>query len=91
MSSTSPSAANRKATTALLGGHIEAQAAGTGGAQLVADGKLRYLNFWTRERVARFPEVPTLLELGYQGMVVTSPYGLVAPAGARPGDPRRAA
>ncbi|MBK1661298.1 Bug family tripartite tricarboxylate transporter substrate binding protein [Paracraurococcus ruber] len=66
---------------ALLGGHIEAQAAGTGGAQLVLDGRLRYLNFWTRTRLAKFPEVPTLLELGYQGMVVTSPYGLVAPAG----------
>jgi tripartite-type tricarboxylate transporter receptor subunit TctC len=71
-------------TTALLGGHIEAQAAGTGAAPLVADGKLRYLNVWTRDRVARFPEVPTLLELGYQGMVVTSPYGLVAPAGLDP-------
>ncbi|TCZ53955.1 tripartite tricarboxylate transporter substrate binding protein [Roseicella aquatilis] len=69
---------------ALLGGHIEATAAGTGGAQMVADGKLRYLNFWTRERVSRFPEVPTLLELGYQGMVITSPYGLVAPAGLDP-------
>jgi tripartite-type tricarboxylate transporter receptor subunit TctC len=71
-------------TTSLLGGHIEAQAAGTGGAQLVADGKLRYLNVWTRERVARFPDVPTLLELGYPGMVVTSPYGLVAPPGLDP-------
>lgn len=66
---------------ALLGGHIEAQAAGTGGAQMVTDGKLRFLNFWTSGRVARFPEVPTLLELGYAGMVITSPYGLVAPAG----------
>jgi tripartite-type tricarboxylate transporter receptor subunit TctC len=28
--------------------------------------------------------VPTLLELGYQGMVVTSPYGLVGPAGLPP-------
>ncbi|NOG72041.1 tripartite tricarboxylate transporter substrate binding protein [Roseicella sp. DB1501] len=70
---------------ALLGGHIEAQAAGTGGAQMVVDGQLRFLNFWTRERVPRFPEVPTLLELGYQGMVITSPYGLVAPAGLDPG------
>ena len=70
---------------ALLGGHIEAQAAGTGGAQMVVDGQLRFLNFWTRERVPRFPEVPTLLELGYEGMVITSPYGLVAPAGLDPG------
>ena len=72
------------ATPAVLGGHIEATAGGTGANQLVADGKLRYLNFWTRERVPRWPAVPTLLELGYQDMVVTSPYGLVAPAGLDP-------
>ncbi|MCB4820964.1 tripartite tricarboxylate transporter substrate binding protein [Roseicella aerolata] len=69
------------AVPAVLGGHIEATAGGTGSSQLVTEGKLRYLNFWTRQRVPRFPDVPTLLELGYQGMVITSPYGLVAPAG----------
>jgi len=68
-------------TPALLGGHIEATAGGTGANQLVAEGRLRFLNFWTRTRVPRWPAVPTLQELGYQGMVVTSPYGLVAPAG----------
>jgi tripartite-type tricarboxylate transporter receptor subunit TctC len=72
------------AVPAVLGGHIEATAGGTGSSQLVAEGKLRYLNFWTRQRVPRFPDVPTLLELGYQGMVITSPYGLVAPAGLDP-------
>lgn len=71
-------------TTAVLAGQIEATAGGTGANQLVADGKLRYLNVWTRERIRRWPEVPTLLELGYAGMVVTSPYGLVAPAGLDP-------
>ena len=72
------------ATPALLGGHIEATAGGSGSNQLVADGKLRLLNLWTRNRVARWPEVPTLVELGYAGMVVTSPYGLVGPAGLPP-------
>jgi tripartite-type tricarboxylate transporter receptor subunit TctC len=28
--------------------------------------------------------VPTLVELGYQGMVVTSPYGLCGPRGMDP-------
>lgn len=70
--------------TALLSNQIEATAGGTGANQLVAEGRLRYLNAWTRERVKRWPEVPTLLELGYAGMVVTSPYGLVAPAGLDP-------
>jgi tripartite-type tricarboxylate transporter receptor subunit TctC len=72
------------ATPAVLGGHIEASSGGTGSGELVNEGKLRFLNFWTRERVKRWPSVPTLLELGYDGMVVTSPYGLVAPAGLDP-------
>jgi tripartite-type tricarboxylate transporter receptor subunit TctC len=73
------------ATPALLGGHIEVASTGSGVGELVTQGQLRFLNFWTRERVKRFPTVPTLLELGYQGMVVTSPYGLVGPAGMEPG------
>lgn len=70
-----------EASPAVLGGHIEASATGTGIAPLVAEGKLRMLNVWTRERVPRWPDVPTLIELGHREMVVTSPYGLVAPAG----------
>jgi tripartite-type tricarboxylate transporter receptor subunit TctC len=73
-----------EATAALLGGHMEATAGGTGSNELVAQGKLRFLNFWTRARVPRWPAVPTLLELGYEGMVVTSPYGIVGPAGMDP-------
>ncbi len=70
---------------ALLGGHIMASTAGSGAGQLVDEGKLRWLNHWTAERTRRWPEVPTLLDLGYRGMVVTSPYGLVAPAGLEAG------
>jgi tripartite-type tricarboxylate transporter receptor subunit TctC len=72
------------ALPAVLGGHIEATAGGSGGAPLVTEGRLRFLNFWTRNRIPAFPDVPTLLELGYDGMVITSPYGLVAPAGLPP-------
>lgn len=68
-------------TPALIGGHIEAGATGSGVGQLVDDGKLRFLNVWSRERSPRWPNVPTLQELGFRGMVVTSPYGLVGPAG----------
>ncbi len=71
-------------TPNLLGGHIEAGATGSGVGQLVDEGKLRFLNVWSRDRSPRWPNVPTLLELGYQGMVVTSPYGLVGPAGMPP-------
>ena len=59
----------------LIGGHIEALAAGSGAGGLVNEGKLRCLSRW----VERWPEVPTLVELGYEGMVVTSPYGLCGP------------
>jgi tripartite-type tricarboxylate transporter receptor subunit TctC len=69
---------------ALLGGHIEALAAGSGAGSLVNEGKLRFLNLWGRERSERWPDVPTLVELGYQGMVVTSPYGLCGPRGMDP-------
>src|SRR4051812_41596196 len=79
-----PYRGDAEGTTAVLGGHVDAAAGGTGPNQLVADGKLRYLNFWTPRRVPRWPEMPTLVELGYPGMVVTSPYGLVAPAGMAP-------
>jgi len=68
----------------LLGGHIDAQAAGSGLGSLVDEGRLRFLNVWVRERSPRWPTVPTLIELGYADMVVTSPYGLVAPAGLDP-------
>lgn len=68
----------------LMGGHIEAQAAGSGAGTLVDEGKLRMLNVWSRERSPRFPTVPTLIELGYKDMVVTSPYGLAGPAGMDP-------
>lgn len=72
------------ATPQLLGGHIEALGGGSGSGQLVNEGKLRFLNFWSRERSERWPQVPTLVELGYKDMVVTSPYGLCGPAGMNP-------
>lgn len=72
------------ATPQLLGGHIECASTGSGVGELVLQGQLRILNFWTRERVKRFPTIPTLLELGYRDMVVTSPYGIVGPAGMDP-------
>lgn len=74
---------------ALLGGHIEASGTGSGVLQLLADGRLRALNVWSRNRSAKLPNVPTLLELGYQDMVVTSPYGLVGPLGMDPEIVRR--
>lgn len=67
-------------TQALLGGHIDAMAGGSGIGALVDGGQLRWLNVWTRERLRRWPDAPTLVELGYPDMVVTSPFGIVGPA-----------
>lgn len=72
------------AVPAMLGGHIEASATGSGVLPLVLEGRLRALNVWSRERSRKIPEVPTLVELGYRDMVVTSPYGLVGPQGMDP-------
>jgi tripartite-type tricarboxylate transporter receptor subunit TctC len=69
---------------AVLGGHIEALAAGSSTAPMVEQGQLRWLNVWSAERSPRLPAVPTLVELGYPDLVVTSPYGLCAPAGLDP-------
>ncbi|MBL6458775.1 tripartite tricarboxylate transporter substrate binding protein [Belnapia sp. T6] len=71
-------------TSALLGGTIDAVATASHWSQLVLDGKLRLLNVWTPERIRRYPEAPTLRELGYD-IVATSPYGLAGPKGMDPG------
>ncbi|PHK95420.1 hypothetical protein CR162_07990 [Pseudoroseomonas rhizosphaerae] len=70
--------------TALLGGHVNAVANSAGLGELVDNGQARWLNVWTAARSRRWPDVPTLVELGYEGMVITSPYGLVGPAGMDP-------
>ena len=69
---------------ALLGGHIDVMAGGSGLGTLV-DGKAAdFMHVWNAERLARWPQAPTLRELGYD-MVVTTPFGLVGPAGMDPG------
>lgn len=69
---------------AMLGGHIDAAATGSSMLQMIVDGQLRALNVWPRTRSPKLPNVPTLIELGYPDMVVTSPYGLVGPLGMEP-------
>ncbi len=67
-------------TQALLGGHIDIMGGGSGMGQLVDGGQLEFMHVWTAERLRRWPQAPTLHDLGY-GMTVTTPFGLVAPAG----------
>jgi tripartite-type tricarboxylate transporter receptor subunit TctC len=69
---------------ALLGGQIDAVADSSGWSQLVQDGKLRLLVTWGEARAKRFPEVPTLREVGID-IVSASPYGIAGPKGMDPG------
>jgi tripartite-type tricarboxylate transporter receptor subunit TctC len=67
----------------LLGGQLMAAADSTGFAPHVASGRLRVLCTWGEQRLAKFPDVPTLKELGLP-IVQASPYGLGGPKGMEP-------
>ena len=69
--------------TAVLGGHIQAASDSTGWAPHVEAGKLRLLATFGPKRTKRWPDVPTLTELGYD-TVSESPFGLAGPAGMDP-------
>lgn len=65
---------------ALLGGEIDFASEASGWAPMVGAGQLRLLAVYTATRIKRFPEVPTVRELGVD-VVVESPGGLVGPKG----------
>ncbi|MBB3897454.1 tripartite tricarboxylate transporter substrate binding protein [Roseococcus suduntuyensis] len=65
---------------ALLGGQIDVLADSSGWAPLALDGRVRVLAVWGRERAKRFPDVPTLQEVGVP-VVSASPYGFGGPKG----------
>ncbi len=68
---------------ALMGGEIDFASESSGWAPLVKAGKLRLLAVFTAERAKRFPDVPTVKELGLE-VVVDSPGGLIGPKGMDP-------
>ena len=68
---------------AVLGGHIMAASDSTGFAPQVEAGKLRVLNTWGDKRLDKFPDAPTLKELGYD-IVQNSPFGIGAPRDTPP-------
>lgn len=72
----------------ILGGNIMAAADSTGFAPHVESGKLRVLNTWGAERLAKFPDAPTLKELGLD-LVQNSPFGIGAPKGTPPAVTKR--
>jgi tripartite-type tricarboxylate transporter receptor subunit TctC len=68
---------------ALSSGHLMAGVNSNGFAPYVDSGKLRLLATFGEHRSQRWPQVPTLKELGH-GIVAMSPYGLVGPRGMEP-------
>lgn len=72
-----------EAFTALIGGHVDLMAAGTGRNDMIQAGKIHVLNIWADQRSKRIPDVPTLKELGYP-FVFDSPWGFAGPKGMEP-------
>jgi tripartite-type tricarboxylate transporter receptor subunit TctC len=68
---------------ALLGGEIDFASESSGWAPMVQAGQLRLLAVFTADRAKRFPDVPTVRELGFE-VVIDSPGGLIGPKGMDP-------
>ncbi len=68
---------------AVLGGHIMSASDATGWGPHVESGKLRLLATYGSKRTKRWPNVPTLDELGYK-TISDSPFGVCGPKGMDP-------
>lgn len=68
---------------ALLGGHVMSHSDATGWGPQVEAGTLRLLATYGSKRTKRWPNVPTLNELGYD-TVSDSPFGICGPKGMDP-------
>jgi len=69
--------------TSVMGGHVMVGAETTGWAPQVESGDLRLLCIWGAQRSKKWPNVPTLKELGYD-IVAASPFGIAGPKGMDP-------
>ena len=69
---------------AVAGGQIMVGVNSTGFVPWLEQGKVRLLATFNAARNPRWPEVPTLRELGYANAVHSSPWGLAAPRGTPP-------
>ena len=78
-----PFKGNADQMQALIGGHVMAASDATGWDKFVDGGQMRLLLTFGENRTARWPQVPTAKDLGYN-VVSTSPYGLVGPKGMDP-------
>ncbi len=72
-----------ESVTALKGGHVQAIADGTGWGPFVDSGDFNLLATFGAKRLARWPNVPTLKDLGYD-IEEVSPWGIIGPKGMEP-------
>ena len=70
-------------SAAIMGGHVDATTDSTGWGPLVDAGELRLLCTWGAARTRKWPNVPTLTELGIN-IVADSPFGIGGPRGMNP-------
>lgn len=70
-------------TAALIGGHVDISVEGTSMLPLIEAGQIRLLMVWTEKRVPRWPDVPSLRDLGYP-WTFDSPWGIAGPKGMDP-------
>lgn len=78
-----PFKGNADAMQAILGGHVMAVSDSTGWASAVEAGRCRLLATYGSKRPKRWPQVPTLQDLGYN-TVSDSPFGIGGPKGMDP-------
>ena len=69
---------------ALLGGQIHFSAETSAWADMALEGRVRVLGVWMTERAARFPDVATFREQGFD-VLGESTYGIAGPRGMDPG------
>jgi tripartite-type tricarboxylate transporter receptor subunit TctC len=75
-----PYKGGHEATVALLGGHVDFEASTTEWKPYVDNGSLRLLTTYSPRRNPKYPEVPTMLDLGYN-LFLRSAIGLLGPKG----------
>ncbi len=78
-----PYKGNSESLQAVIGGHVMSVADTPGWGPYVEQGRLRLLSTWGDKRSSKYPNAPTLKEVGIN-LVQTSPFGLVVPKGTDP-------
>ncbi|BDG75222.1 Bug family tripartite tricarboxylate transporter substrate binding protein [Roseomonas fluvialis] len=63
---------------ALAAGDVDVMAGPVRIGTLVDEGEAAWLHVWSAQRLPRWPDAPTLRELGYR-LTVTAPFGIIAP------------